>query len=97
MNRLYTEDFLETLRRKLNHSGRIVYHLELYPCSNYLIERFLNIAKKIFRYISTYYIYIPSFGGLWTFTSLSDKPIKLKREFYSSSFNKRLRIIRSFM
>lgn len=97
VNRLYTEKFLETLRKKLNYNGRMVYHLELYPCSNYLIDKFLETAEKVFKHTSTYYVYIPSFGGLWTFTTLSDKPIKLKREFYSKSLNKKLRIIRSFM
>ena len=97
VNRLYTEEFLESLKIRLNSRGRIVYHLELYPCSYKLINRFLDTAKKVFRYLRSYYIYIPSFGGLWTFIVLSDDPIRLNREFHSKSFDKKFRVIGGFM
>ncbi len=79
VNRFYRSVFMEKLKRLIPDEGRIVYFLGLYPIDKDIISRFLVEADKIFRYRRIYGRYIPSFGGIWTYIVLSNKPIRLNR------------------
>lgn len=92
VGKLYTEDYLSCLKKILNPSGRVVFHLEMFPQLNILIKPFLNTAHKVFKHVSAYCVNIPSFGGVWTFAVLSDERILLKNRLYVESWNRYVKI-----
>jgi len=93
VNRFYQKDFLEIVRGKLSDDGVAVYHLELYPVEENNILKFIDYAESVFEYIEPYLVYIPSFGGLWTFTVLSSNRIKIKENIELSRDNRIIKII----
>jgi len=78
VNRLYTSEFLNTLKSRLREDGKIVYHIDLYPNFKHMINKFLAEACKVFKYITVYGVYIPSFCGIWTYALLSNRPFRIK-------------------
>lgn len=79
VNRFYKSRFLKKLKEISYEDTRILYFLGLYPVDKDIIMRFLNENKNLFKYYRIYGTYIPSFGGIWTYIALSDKPIRLNR------------------
>ncbi len=79
VNRFYQKKFMNLLSKILKKDGRIVYFLGLYPVDINIIEKFLKDAEMAYKHYKIYGRYIPSFGGIWTYITLSNKPIKLKR------------------
>lgn len=78
VNRFYKKEFMSKLNGILNADGRIIYFLGLYPVDKDIINKFMDEAKAIFKYYKVYGRYIPSFGGIWTYIVLSNRPIRLK-------------------
>ena len=95
VNRFYENNFLKILKNKLYKDGRIVYHLEIYPHQVESIRKFVSEAMKIFRRAVTYCIYIPSFGGLWTFAVMTDSNnLRLKKRIYIRSIDSYINVIK---
>ncbi len=82
VSRLYTKEFYQICREKLNENGILVTHSQ----SPYLLQKyFVTIHRtlaSVFRFVKSYGAWIPSFGLYWMFTIASDfvDPTKIEEE-----------------
>jgi len=79
VNRFYKNEFIKKLKKIANEDARILYFLGLYPIDKDIILRFIDENKTLFKHYKVYGMYVPSFGGIWTYIVLSDKPIRLNK------------------
>jgi spermidine synthase len=76
---LYTYEFYQLCRRRLNEGGILSIHTDnyfLFPDSFATIRKTLG---AVFKYIATARVDMPCFGMGWTYRMASTKPIDLKR------------------
>lgn len=72
VSKLYTKEFYEMCRKRLNKNGVLVTHSQ----SPYLLQKyFVTIHRTlecVFRFVESYGAWVPSFGLYWMFTLASD-------------------------
>jgi spermidine synthase len=70
--RLYTKEFYELLKSRLNRGGVFVTQATSPTLTSKVHATIFNTVKAAFRHAISYYVYIRSFEGLWGFVMGSD-------------------------
>jgi spermidine synthase len=70
--RLYTKEFYELLKSRLNRGGVFVTQATSPTLTSKVHATIFNTVKAVFRHAISYYVYIRSFEGLWGFVMGSD-------------------------